>query len=52
MSEQQREDEGITLDVERHKHDWGEPMFQKQEDPKETEKLEDEKQKEQRGPKG
>ena len=43
MFEQQREDDEITLDIERSKHSWGEPMFQKQEDPKETEKLEEEK---------
>jgi hypothetical protein len=45
MPEQQREDDEITLDIERSKHSWVEPMFQKREDPKETEKIENEKEK-------
>lgn len=44
-AQQQREDDSITRDIERHKRDWKEPMFQQQEDPKETERIEKEKEK-------
>jgi hypothetical protein len=41
--EQQREDDQITHDIERRKN-W-EPLFQKEENPKETENIEKEKEK-------
>jgi hypothetical protein len=46
-AQQQREDDSVTSDIERRKRDWNEPMFQKEEDPKETERLEKEKEKSQ-----
>ncbi len=47
-AQQQREDDSVTRDIERHKRDWKEPMFQRQEDPEETERIEREKEKKER----
>jgi hypothetical protein len=44
---QQREDSSITSDIERRKRDWEEPTFQEVENPEETEKIEEEKRREQ-----
>lgn len=48
-TQQQREDNSITTDIELRKRDWEEPSFQEEQNPKDTEKIVKEKRGERAG---